>query len=63
MGFDLNEMQALGGNQGLEAMKDAGFEDVTVTRKLLPLYVTPTFGYRDLFAYMATGTPVDVSGL
>lgn len=54
-------MQALGGNEGVTAMKDAGFEDIEVTRHSVPFYVNPTFGYRELFACMATCTPVHVS--
>ena len=56
-------MQALGGNEGVKAMEDAGFKDVTVTRMPIPLYVTPSLGYGDLFAYMASCTPADVSEL
>ena len=63
MGFALSHMQALGGNEGVEAMENVGFEGVTVTRKPVPLYVTPTFGYRELFAYMSKSTPADVSEL
>ena len=62
-GVDLSHIQALGGNKGVEAMEDAGFKDVTVTRVPIPLYVTPSLGYGDLFAYLASCTSADVSEL
>lgn len=59
-GFDFTHMQALGGNKGKEAMEEAGFEEVTVTPESVAFYVTPAFGYREFFAYMASCTPADV---
>lgn len=53
-------MQALGGDKGREAMEEAGFEEVTVTPESVAFYVTPTFGYKELFTYMASCTPADV---
>ncbi|CAM9626564.1 unnamed protein product [Laminaria digitata] len=57
-GPEVSHMQALGGNEGVTAMKGAGFEDIEVTRHSVPFYVNPTFGYRELFACMATCTPI-----
>eukprot|EP00904_Undaria_pinnatifida_P009079 jgi/Undpi1/5300/HiC_scaffold_2.g00581.m1 len=60
-GFDFTHMQALGGNKGKEAMEEAGFEEVTVTPESVAFYVTPAFGYREFFAYMASCTPADTA--
>lgn len=58
--FEFDHLQGIGSNKVQEAMEEAGFEEITVVSEPVAFCVSPTFGYRELFTYMASCTPADV---